>query len=109
MIGGKHMAVTELTSSNFEESLKGNGLALVDFWAEWCGPCQMQGPVVDELADERTDINVYKVNVDKESELAVRFQVTNIPSLIFFKNGQMVKKVIGFHSREELEEIMSAL
>ena len=103
------MAVKELTSSNFEETIKGEGKALVDFWAEWCGPCQMQGPVVDELAEERTDIDVYKVNVDKESELAVRFQVSNIPSLVFFKNGEMAKKVIGFHSREELEEILAAL
>lgn len=103
------MEVKELTGGNFEEAMKSGGKVLVDFWAEWCGPCQMQGPVVDELAKERTDIGVYKVNVDKEPELAVRFQVTNIPSLIFFKDGQMVKKVIGFHSREELEEILAAL
>ena len=103
------MAVKELTGSNFEEAMKSGEKILVDFWAEWCGPCQMQGPVVDELAEERTDVGVYKVNVDKESELAVRFQVTNIPSLVFFKNGQMAKKVIGFHSREELEEILAAL
>ncbi len=103
------MAVTELTGSNFEEAMKSEGKAVVDFWAEWCGPCQMQGPVVDELAEERTDVGVYKVNVDTESELAVRFQVTNIPSLVFFKNGQMAKKVIGFHSREELEEILETL
>lgn len=103
------MAVKELTGSNFEEAMKSGGKVLVDFWAEWCGPCQMQGPVVDELAEERTDVGVYKVNVDKESELAVRFQVTNIPSLVFFKDGQMTKKVIGFHSREELEEILATL
>lgn len=103
------MAVMDLTGSNFEETMKGGKTALVDFWAEWCGPCQMQGPVVDELAEERTDISVYKVNVDKEPELAARFQVTSIPSLVFFKDGQMAKKAIGFHNREELEEILAAL
>lgn len=103
------MAVMDLTGSNFEETVKGSKTALVDFWAEWCGPCRMQGPVVDELAEERADIDVYKVNVDKEPELAARFQVTSIPSLVFFKDGQMAKKAVGFHNREELEEILAAL
>lgn len=103
------MAAVELTSANFEETVKGGGIVLVDFWASWCGPCQMQGPVVEELADNRTDIRVGKVNVDQEGALAAQFQVTNIPSLVFFKDGQMVKKEVGFHSMEEIEEIISSL
>lgn len=102
------MAAVDLTGANFEE-MTGEGIVLVDFWAQWCGPCQMQGPVVEELAEERSDIRVCKVNVDNESGLAAKFQVTNIPSLVFFKDGAAVKKVIGFHSREELEEIIASL
>ncbi len=103
------MAAIELTGGNFEETIKGEGIVLVDFWASWCGPCQMQGPVVEELAKERTDIRVGKVNVDQENALAAQFQVTNIPSLLFFKDGNLVRKEVGFHSMEEIEAIISAL
>ena len=103
------MAAIELTGGNFEETIKGEGIMLVDFWASWCGPCQMQGPVVEELAKERTDIRVGKVNVDQENALAAQFQVTNIPSLLFFKDGNLVRKEVGFHSMEEIEAIISAL
>lgn len=103
------MAVIDLTAENFEKTINGKGIVLVDFWASWCGPCQMQGPVVEELADAHQEICVGKVNVDKEGSLVVQFHVSNIPSLLFFKDGDLVKKEIGFHSREELEEILSAL
>lgn len=102
------MAAVDLTSANFEEMTK-DGVVLVDFWAAWCGPCQMQGPVVEELAEERSDIRVCKVNVDNESGLAAKFQVTSIPSLVFFKDGKAVKKAVGFHSKEELEETIASL
>lgn len=103
------MAVKDLKEGNFEEAVKSSPKVLVDFWASWCGPCQMQGPVVEELAEERNDIGVCKVNVDEEPSLAAKFQVTNIPSLVFFKEGRQVKKIIGFHSREEIEEILESL
>lgn len=103
------MAAIELTSANFDEETKTEGIVLVDFWAVWCGPCQMQGPVVEELADERSDIKVCKVNVDQDNALAMQYQVTNIPSLLFFKDGRLVKKEIGFHSKEEIEEIIASL
>lgn len=103
------MAAIELTGGNFEETIKGAGIVLVDFWASWCGPCQMQGPVVEELAKERTDIRVGKVNVDQENALAAQFQVTNIPSLLFFKDGNLIRKEVGFHSMEEIEAIISSL
>ncbi|MBP3460218.1 MAG: thioredoxin [Lachnospiraceae bacterium] len=103
------MAALALTGNNFEETIKNADVALVDFWAAWCGPCQMQGPVVEELAEKRKDVVVGKVDVEKESDLTVKFQVSNIPALVFFKNGEMVKKVIGFHNLEEIEEILNNL
>ena len=103
------MEEIDLTSANFEETVKGGGIVLVDFWASWCGPCQMQGPVVEEFVDERPDVRVCKVNVDQERALASQFDVTNIPSLVFFKDGSMVKKEVGFHSKEEIEAIVSSL
>ena len=90
------MAVIELTSANFEEEvLKSNIPVLVDFWASWCGPCRMLSPVVDEIAEEATDIKVGKVNVDEQEELAMRFGIMSIPTLIVFKNGEPVKKTRG--------------
>jgi thioredoxin 1 len=103
------MEPIELTEENFEEEIKSADIAMVDFWAAWCGPCQMQGPVVEELAKTRDDVKVCKVNVDMAGALAARYQVTNIPSLVFFKKGEMVKKAIGFHSMEELEEILTEI
>jgi len=103
------MAALVLTGKNFEETIKNAELAMVDFWASWCGPCQMQGPVVEELADKRKDIVVGKVDVEMETGLTVDFQVSNIPALVFFKNGEMVQKVIGFHNLDEIEEIIDSL
>lgn len=103
------MAAVELTKDNFSEEIRGEGVTLVDFWASWCGPCQMQGPVVEELAQTRSDIKVCKVDVDREAGLAAQFQVMNIPSLVFFKDGVMTKKVVGFHSLAEIEEIIGQL
>jgi thioredoxin 1 len=103
------MKLVELTESNFDEEVKSAETVLVDFWAAWCGPCQMQGPIVDELAQARDDVKVCKVNVDEAGTLASRYQVTSIPSLVFFKKGEMVKKVVGVHSMEEIEEILTEI
>ncbi len=103
------MAALVLTGKNFGEIIKNAELAMVDFWASWCGPCQMQGPVVEELADKRKDIVVGKVDVEMETGLTGDFQVSNIPALVFFKNGEMVQKVIGFHNLDEIEEIIDSL
>lgn len=90
------MAVVAITLENFEEEVvKSDKPVLVDFWAPWCGPCRMLSPVVDNIADERTDIKVGKVNVDEQEELAVRFGIMSIPTLIVFKNGEPVKKTMG--------------
>ena len=90
------MAVVTITLENFEaEVIQSEKTVLVDFWAPWCGPCRMLSPVVDEIAEERTDIKVGKVNVDEQEELAMRFGIMSIPTLIVFKNGEVVKKTMG--------------
>ena len=90
------MAVINITLENFEaEVIKSEKTVLVDFWAPWCGPCRMLSPVVDEIGEERTDIKVGKVNVDEQEELAMRFGIMSIPTLIVFKNGEPVRKTMG--------------
>ena len=90
------MAVINLTLENFEaEVMQSEKTVLVDFWASWCGPCRMLSPIVDEIAEERTDIKVGKVNVDEQEELAMRYGIMSIPTLIVFKNGEAVRKTMG--------------
>ena len=87
------MAVVEITKDNFEHTvLKADKPVLVDFWAEWCGPCQMMGPIVDEVAEERNDIIIGKLNVDTQPEIALRYNVMSIPTLILFENGEEAQK-----------------
>ncbi len=90
------MAALKITKENFQaEVLEAKGTVLVDFWASWCGPCKMIGPIIDQIADERTDVKVCKVNVDDEQELAVQFKVMSIPTLLVFKDGQVVNQSLG--------------
>ena len=87
--------IIHATVANFDELVKKDGLCLVDFWANWCGPCKMVSPIVDEIAEERQDIKVCKVNVDKAQGLAMRFSVMSIPTLAVFKNGELVRIEAG--------------
>ena len=102
------MAVVEITKDNFEHTvLKADKPVLVDFWAEWCGPCQMMVPIVDEVAEERNDIIIGKLNVDTQPEIALRYNVMSIPTLILFENGEEAQKSIGLISKEELLELIN--
>lgn len=90
------MAVITITKENFEaEVLNSEKPVLLDFWASWCGPCRMLSPVVDEVAEERTDVKVGKVNVDEQPELASQFGVMSIPALMVFENGKLTQQAVG--------------
>ena len=86
-----------------EEVLKSSEKVLVDFYADWCGPCRMLGPILDELSK---DYNIYKINVDKDSELAQSYGIMSIPCMIVFKDGKEVERLIGLHSKSEILEIL---
>lgn len=103
ILGGVIMSVVTITKENFEtEVLKCDRPVLVDFWAVWCGPCQMLSPVVDQIAEENSAIKVCKVNVDEQPELAQQFGVMSIPTLISFREGKIVNKSVGVVSKEEI-------
>ncbi len=97
----------QLTNENFEnEVLKAEGKVVVDFWATWCGPCKMLSPVLDELSQKRTDVKFAKVNVDEQMELAMKYKVSAIPTVIMFENGAEVDKFVGFRPIEAVEEFL---
>ena len=97
------MSVINIKKNNFQnEVLNSEMPVLLDFWAPWCGPCQMVGPIVDEIADERGDIRVGKVNVDEQPELAAQFGVMSIPTLVVMKNGKIVNQVTGARPKAQI-------
>ena len=101
------MAVITITKDNFEEKvINAQGKVLLDFWATWCGPCRMVAPIVEEIAAENPDLTVGKINVDEEMELAVKFGIVSIPTLIVMEKGEMVNKAIGYAPKAELLKLL---
>ena len=101
------MAVVTITKENFEqEVLQSAKPVLLDFWASWCGPCRMLSPVVDEVAEERTDVEVGKVNVDEQPELAGQFGVMSIPTLLVFEQGKLVRQAVGARPKASVLELL---
>lgn len=99
--------VKVLNEQNFEsEILNSKNVALVDFYADWCGPCKMVAPIVAQIAEERTDVVVGKVNVDDSMELARMYKVVSIPTIIVFKDGKPVTQMVGFGSKQEILEML---
>ena len=98
-----------VNAAQFEKLLTGYKPVLVDFWASWCGPCRMMGPIVEEIAKEHTEIAVAKINVDEEPEVAQKYKIMNIPTLLLFRGGDIIKRQIGAISKSRLEEMISDL
>ena len=99
------MSVIKVTKDNFEE-IVGGKVVLLDFYADWCGPCRMVSPIVDEIANERADVTVGKINVDDEPELAEAFGVVSIPTLVVMKDGKAVKQAVGYREKAAVLELL---
>ena len=104
-------SITDVTDTTFQaEVLESDQAVLVDFWAPWCGPCRVVAPVLEEIAGERQDLRIVKLNVDENQQTAARYEVLSIPTMILFKNGQVAKKIIGAYPKKRLEsELESSL
>ena len=101
------MSVIAITKNNFEdEVLKSQKRVLLDFFASWCGPCRMVTPIVDEISEERTDIKVGKVDVDEDGELAIRYGVSSIPTLIVFEDGLEINRIVGARPKSAILEML---
>lgn len=97
--------VQHLTSADFD-SVTASGRCVVDFWASWCGPCRMLAPVVAQIADARDDVKVGKINVDEQPELAARYSVSSIPTVLVFKDGKVAASSVGYRPRPQIEALL---
>ena len=102
------MSVIHVTKENYQSlALESDKKVLLDFWAVWCGPCKMIAPIVEQIAGERSDVLVGKIDVDSQMELAVQFGIVSIPTLIVMEKGQIVAKSVGYQSREEILKLLN--
>ncbi|SEH26860.1 thioredoxin [Selenomonas sp. KH1T6] len=102
------MSAKVITSANFaEEVLQAKGTVLLDFWAEWCGPCRMLSPIIDEVAASHPEVKVGKVNVDEQQALAQQFNIMSIPTLVVFKDGKKVNEAVGLMPKEQVESLLA--
>lgn len=101
------MAIVHITKDNFQELVLNNPkTVLLDFWATWCGPCRMIAPILEQIAQEREDVVVGKIDVDSEMELAVQFGIVSIPTLIVMKNGEVANKAVGYMAKANIEALL---
>ena len=101
------MALIHVTSENFEKDvMQSTKTVLIDFWATWCGPCRMIAPIVEEIAEERDDITVAKIDVDEAGELAAAFGITSIPTLVVMKDGKIVNQAVGYRAKDGILELL---
>lgn len=97
------MSVLKITNKNFEEEvLNSDKPVIIDFYADWCGPCKMMSPIIDSIAEENQELKVGKINVDEAQELAIKYNIMSIPTIIIFKNGNEYKKIVGLTSKENI-------
>lgn len=97
----------KLDKNNFKDTVNSDSYVLVDFWAEWCGPCRMIAPVLEEISKERTDVTITKLNVDDNQEIALEYGVQSIPTMLLFKNGEIVNKLIGALPKEKINQFLN--
>ena len=100
------MSAIRLNENNFDQVRNNKGISLLDFYADWCGPCKMVAPIIHEIAEENEDLVVAKVNVDSSTDLAIEFGVQSIPTLVVMKNGKITGKAVGFRSKEQILELI---
>ncbi len=96
----------DITDDEFDDIVQKDSLVVVDCWAPWCGPCRMIGPVIETLSEEYDDVTFGKLNTDENSKVALRFQIMSIPTLLFFKNGEMVDRIIGVVPKAQIESVV---
>ena len=101
------MAISELITINCEQTIKTHKHVIIDFYADWCGPCKMLSPILKQLSDEYKNINFFKVNVDRESTLAKKFNIQSIPTVLFFESGKLVNMLIGYKNSQDIKNLIN--